>query len=316
MEIRAYFADLMTPEVEAEVAAGGDGRPRLPGGRAQDGPRRLARHRLADRVRRPGPHRRRAVHLLQRVLARQRADPVPQHQHRRPHDHGVRLGGAEAALPAQDPRGGAALLHRLHRAERRHGPGLADHPGRQGRRRVGHQRPEDLHVAGQLRRLHLARRPDRPGGVQAQGDLDLPRAHHRPRVLVLEDLHDGERQHLQHLLRRCAGGRRRHRLRREPRLGPHHQPAQLRARVARPARDGRADLRGGPRLGAEHQAPRRPAGGRPGVGAAQPGPGARQARVREAHQLEGGGRRAAPTPPTRAPPRCSPPSSTPRPTGS
>ena len=32
----------------------------------------------------------------------------------------------------------------------------------QGRRRVGDQRPEDLHVAGQLRRLHLARRPHRP----------------------------------------------------------------------------------------------------------------------------------------------------------
>ena len=102
---------------------------------------------------------------------------------------------------------------------------------------------------GQLRRLHLAGRPHRPGRPEAQGHLDLPRAHHRPRVLVLEDRHDGERQHLQHLLRRRAGGRRRRRLRRQPGLGPHHQPAQLRAGVARAPRDGGAHLRGGPGAG-------------------------------------------------------------------
>ena len=45
------------------------------------------------------------------------------------------------------------------------------------------------------------------------------------------------------------------------------------------------------RLGPGHQAARRPPRGRPGVGAAEPGPGPRQARVPEAHQLEGGRRR-------------------------
>ena len=44
----------------------------------------------------------------------------------------------------------------------------------------------------------------------------------------------------------------------------------------------------GPGLGPGHQAGRRPAGHRPGVGAGQPGPGPRQARVPQADQLEGG----------------------------
>ena len=103
-EIRAYFAELMTPEVEAEVRPGGDGRTRVPRSRPQDGSRRVARPRLADGVRRPGRHRRRAVHLLQRVVAGERADPVPHDQHRRPHDHGVRVGGAEAASSSRRSR--------------------------------------------------------------------------------------------------------------------------------------------------------------------------------------------------------------------
>ncbi len=248
-ELRTYFAELMTPEVEAEVRRRRDRRARLPRGRPEDGSRRLARHRLAHRVRRPRAHRRRAVHLRQRGLAGRSAHPVPHHQHRRSDDHGVRLGGAEAVLPAQDPRRRAPLLHRLHRAQRRHRPRLAHHQGRQGRRRVGDQRPEDLHVARQLRRLHLAGGPHRPRRAQARRHHDLPGAHHRPRVLVLEDLHDGERQHLQHLLRRRAGGRRRHRLRRQQGLAPHHQPAQLRAGVARAPRHGGARLRRGPGVG-------------------------------------------------------------------
>ena len=81
-----------------------------------------------------------------------------------------------------------------------------------------------------------------------------------------------------------------------------------------PAGHGGAHLRGGPGLGAGHEAARRPARRRPGVGAAQPRPGPRQARVHQAHQLEGGRARAAPTRPTPAPPRCSAPSSTRRPT--
>ena len=138
--------------------------------------------------------------------------------------------------------------------------------------------------------IWLAARTD-PDAPKHAGHHDLPRAHVGSRVLVLEDRDDGERQHLQHLLRQRAGGRRRHRRRRQQGLAPHHQPAQLRAGLARPSRDGRAGVRRGAPLDPGHQAPRRPPRRRPGVGAAQPGPGPRQARVRQAHQLEGRRRR-------------------------
>ena len=43
--------------------------------------------------------------------------------------------------------GDRSLLDRLHRAGLGHRPGVAQDEGRQGRRRVGDQRPEDLHLA-------------------------------------------------------------------------------------------------------------------------------------------------------------------------
>ena len=43
--------------------------------------------------------------------------------------------------------------------------------------------------------IWLAARTD-PDAPEAQGHLDLPRADHRPGLLVLEDPHDGERQHV------------------------------------------------------------------------------------------------------------------------
>ena len=56
-------------------------------------------------------------------------------------------------------------------------------------------------------------------------------------------------------------------------------------------RRGGAPARGHDRVGGGHQAGRRHARDRPGVGADQPGPGARQARVPEARELQGRGRR-------------------------
>ena len=195
-------------------------------------------------------------------------------------------------LPAEDPRRRAALLDRLHRAQRRHRPRLAHHPRRQGRRRVGDQRPEDLHVAGQLRRLHLAGRPHRPRRAQAQGHLDLPGAHVRPRVLVLEDLHDGERQHVQHLLRRRAGAATTPSSTASTGAGTSSSTSSTTS-GCRSARRGwsSASTTRCVRWAQDDQAARRPPGHRPGVGAAQPGPGPRQARVPQAHQLEGGVRR-------------------------
>ena len=68
---------------------------------------------------------------------------------------------------------------------------------------------------------------------------------HRSRVLVDEDPHDGQRVDDVDVLQRRPRRRRRRRLRREPGLGPHHEPAQLRTDVAGPAGDGRALLRRG-----------------------------------------------------------------------
>ena len=82
-ELRAYYQNLLTPEVEQELLAGRRHRARrAPGGQA-DGQRRLARHRLAEGVGRPGPLGHRAVHLLRRVDAQRRARADAHHQHRR-----------------------------------------------------------------------------------------------------------------------------------------------------------------------------------------------------------------------------------------
>ena len=73
-----------------------------------------------------------------------------------------------------------------------------------------------------------------------------------------------------------------------------------------------------PPVGAGDEARRRPARHRPGVGAGQPGPRPRPARVPAPHQLEGGVGRdpeARSTSPTRRPSRCSAPSSTSRRSG-
>ena len=116
---------------------------------------------------------------------------------------------------------------------------------------------------------------------------------------------------VQHLLRRRPGRRRRHRLRRQPRAGTSSSTSSTTS-GSRSPRQGccRAPTRtpcAGPR---RHKLPRRPAGHRPGVGAAQPRHGAGQARVPAAHRLEGrlrrGGRATRPTPARR---RCSAPSS-------
>ena len=95
-------------------------------------------------------------------------------------------------------------------------------------------------------------------------------------------------QHQLHLLRGRPGAGGQPGGRREPGVDPHHQPAQPRAGDAVLAGHHRAGPRRRAGLGPDHQAGRRPAGHRPGVGAGPPGPGLRPARVPQAHQLEGG----------------------------
>ena len=75
----------------------------------------------------------------------------------------VRHRGAEAALPRAGDQGREDLLPRDHRARRRlRRRGHQDARGAR-RRRVGHQRLEDLHHQRPPRRLHRARDEDRPG---------------------------------------------------------------------------------------------------------------------------------------------------------
>ena len=52
------------------------------------------------------------------------------------------------SLPPEDPGGRDPLLHRLHRAELGHRPGIADHQGGARRRRVRDQRRQDVHQPG------------------------------------------------------------------------------------------------------------------------------------------------------------------------
>ena len=79
-------------------------------------------------------------------------------------------------LPSEDPRRRHPLLHRLLRARGRHRSRRAPDAGRPRRRRVRHQRPEDVDVALLRRRLLLAGRAHRSRGQEAQGDLDRDRA--------------------------------------------------------------------------------------------------------------------------------------------
>ena len=74
----------------------------------------------------------------------------------------VRHRGAEAELPRAGDQGREDLLPRDHRARRRLRRGRHQDARRARRRRVGHQRLEDLHHERPPRRLHRARHEDRP----------------------------------------------------------------------------------------------------------------------------------------------------------
>ena len=129
-ELRAYYDNLLTPEVEAELAQSarrrarpcarwssrwaadgwlGIGWPKEWGGQGRSAIEQFIFFDESMRSGAPGAH----------------AD----HQHRGPDHHELRHAGAEGVLPAQDPGRGDPLLHRLHRAQLGHRPGLARPPG-------------------------------------------------------------------------------------------------------------------------------------------------------------------------------------------
>ena len=189
--LRDYYDQLLTPEVEAQLAdshgIGPDMR-RVVKQMAEDGWLGIG---WPPRVRRPGPLRHRAVHLLRRGPARPGAPlPLAHHQHGRPDAHGVRHPTSRRTyflpriLAGEHP-----LRDRLHRAR---APAPTSRRcqtrARARRRRVRDQRAEDLHQHRRRRRLRLARVPHRPRGAEAQGHLDHHRADGHAGLLVADPL--------------------------------------------------------------------------------------------------------------------------------
>ncbi len=80
----------------------------------------------------------------------------------------IRHRGAEEGAPAEDHRRPDPLVPGLFRAERRLRPRLAADPRRKRWRRFHHQRPEDLDVVRQLRRLDLLPGAHRSHGQEAR----------------------------------------------------------------------------------------------------------------------------------------------------
>ena len=144
-ELRRYYADLLTDEVRAGLAEGGEGGEQWRESRPDHRQGRLAGHRLAHRVRRAGAAGHRPVHLLRRDAPGRRPVPLRHREHGRPDDHAVRHRGAEAVLPPRHPLRRGQLRHRLHRARGRHRSGVAAHPGRARRRHLRGERGQDLH---------------------------------------------------------------------------------------------------------------------------------------------------------------------------
>ena len=152
--------------------------------------RRVARHRLARGVGRPGPLDDRPADLHRRGRRLRRTDPLPDPQHGRADDHALRDRRAEGRPSC--PKILAGDLHfsiGYSEPGLRHRPRLAEDQGGPRGRRVGDQRPEDVDVADPVRRLDLARLPHRPRPAPAQGALDDPGADRRRRVLLHAGAH-------------------------------------------------------------------------------------------------------------------------------
>ena len=93
----------------------------------------------------------------------------------RPGDHGVRLRRAEAAAPVRHRGRRRHLVPRLQRARRRLRPRVAEDAGHRGRRRLAHQRSEDLDELRGHGAVVRARRPRRRRRAP-RGHHDVPGA--------------------------------------------------------------------------------------------------------------------------------------------
>ena len=133
---------------------------------------RLARHHLAEAVRRTG---RRGCLRVPAERGARRPRRTADRQGRRDHRqdaHPRRQRRAEAGVPAQDPRRRGRVRGRLQRARRRFRRRVDEAEGgpRRARRRLrlDAQRPEDVDDVGALRGVVLGRRPNRPGRAEAR----------------------------------------------------------------------------------------------------------------------------------------------------
>ena len=97
----------------------------------------------------------------------------------RAHHRHPRHPGADRPLRARHRHRPEGLVPALQRAAGGLGPGRPADPGRQGRRRVDHQRPEGLDLGRPVRRPRHAPGPHRPRRPQAPGHL-LLRLRHAP----------------------------------------------------------------------------------------------------------------------------------------
>ena len=291
-ELRAYYDQLLTPEVQEGLADANGVGPAMrkvvtPDGRATAGSASAGPRSTAARAGRPD----RAVHLLRRVDARRRPGADAHHQHRRPDDHALRHRRAEGASSCR-------------RSSRARSTSASATPSPAPAPTSPRSRPGPCATATSTSSTARRSAPaspatpttcwlavrTNPDGHEAQGHLDVHRAHgharHHGRAACTcwasttstrsstttcgcrpTNLVGGENNgwtlitnQLNHeRVTLCSSG---------------HARARRSTTSARWA--------------AGDQAGRRPPRDRPGVGAAQPGPGPRRARVPAPHQLEGG----------------------------
>ena len=228
-ELRTYYAELLTPEVEEQLAAGGGigpdmrrvvkqmaddgwlgiGWPKEYGGQGRSA---LEQFIFFDESMRAGaPVPMLTINTVGPTIMdfgtpEQKADFLPR----------ILAGDIHFCIGYTEPNAGTDLA------------ALETRAVRDGDEYVINGQKIYTSLAGGADYIWLATRTD-PEGLQAQGDLDVHRPHGHPRDQRGPHAPARRPQHQLHLLRGRPGPRRQPGGWREQRLDPHHQPAQSRA---------------------------------------------------------------------------------------